>query len=86
MALTVLPVNSPLTQLRAQGIEVKFRRCLLMVFPKYKVTNAIRNLITGSAESIANELFQEAYYTKSKDPLGYQELAPCVRIVVASNF
>lgn len=74
MALTVLPVNSPLTQLRAQGTDVKFKRCLLMVFPRPKVTNSIRDFITANAESIANELYQEAYYTKSKDPLGYQEL------------
>jgi|GEM_PF-1564083 len=76
MALTVLPVNSPLTQLRAQGIEVKFKRCRLMVFPRPKVTNSIRDFISANVESIANELYQEAYYTKSKDPLGYQELDP----------
>lgn len=76
MALTALPVNSPLTQLRAQGIEVKFNRCRLMVFPRPKVTNSIRDFITANVESIANELYQEAYYTKSKDPLGYQDLDP----------
>jgi hypothetical protein len=75
MALTALPsVNSPLNQLRAQGIEVKFSRCRLMVFPRSAVTNSIRNLITANVEWIADELYQEAYYTKNKDPLGYQEL------------
>ncbi|MBD9356957.1 hypothetical protein [Methylomonas albis] len=71
MAITPWPVNSPLTQLRVQGIDVTFNRCRLMVFPSPKVTNAIRDFITANAESIANELYTEAYYKKSKDPLGY---------------
>lgn len=71
MAITPWPVNTPLTQLRGQGVDVNFNRCRLMVFPSPKVTNAIRDFITANAESIANELFTEAYYKKSKDPLGY---------------
>lgn len=71
MAITAWPVNSPLTQLRAQGIDVKFNRCRLMVFPRPKVTASIRDFITANAESIADELHLEAYYTKNPDPLGY---------------
>lgn len=71
MAITVWPVNSPLTQLRAQGIDVKFNRCRLMVFHRPNVTTAIRDFITNNAESIADELHLEAYYTKNPDPLGY---------------
>lgn len=71
MSITAWPVNTPLTQLRAQGVDVKFNRCRLMVFPSPKVTASIRDFITANAEAIADELFQEAYYTKSKDPLGY---------------
>lgn len=71
MSVTAWPINSPLTQLREQGIDVRFSRCRLMVFPRPKITSSIRDFITANAESIADELNLEAYYTKNPDPLGY---------------
>lgn len=71
MALTALPVNSPLTQLRAQGLEAEFQRAQLIVYPRLKITNTIRQFVCDNLESIVNELNQEGYYTKNPDPLGY---------------
>jgi len=71
MALTALPVNSPLTQLRAQGLEAKFNRARLVVYPRLKITETIRQFVITNLESIVNELNLEGYYTKNPDPLGY---------------
>lgn len=72
MALTPLPVNSPLTQLRAQGLDAAFNRCRLIVFPRHKITAARQQFVTDNFESIINELNLEGYYTKNPDPLGYE--------------
>ncbi|MDT4328729.1 hypothetical protein ACQE3D_09690 [Methylomonas sp. MS20] len=71
MALTALPVNSPLTQLRAQGFQAEFNRARLIVFPRPKITETIRQFVVTNLESIVNELNLEGYYTKNPDPLGY---------------
>lgn len=71
MAITVLPVNSPLTQLRAQGLDADFNRARLVVFPRPKITETIRQFVTDNLESIVDELHLEGYYRKNPDPLGY---------------
>lgn len=71
MALTALPVNSPLTQLRAQGLEAEFNRARVIVYPKPKITNTLRQFVSDNLVSIVNELNLEGYYTKNPDPLGY---------------
>lgn len=71
MALTALPVNSPLTQLRAQGLEAEFNRARVIVYPQPKITNTLRQFVSDNLVSIVNELNLEGYYTKNPDPLGY---------------
>ncbi|WP_446810131.1 hypothetical protein ACH50O_00585 [Methylomonas sp. 2BW1-5-20] len=71
MALTPLPVNSPLTQLRAQDFEAELDRARLVVYPRPKFNNTIRQFVSDNLESIVNELNLEGYYTKNPDPLGY---------------
>lgn len=71
MALTALPVNSPLTQLRAQGLEAELDSARLVVYPRPKITNTIRQFVVDNLESIVNELNLEGYYTKNPDSLGY---------------
>ncbi|MEQ1621442.1 MAG: hypothetical protein ABL919_08550 [Methylococcales bacterium] len=71
MALTPIPTNTPLTQLRQQGLDAVFSRCRVCVFPRHKITNSIAAFVTNNLEAIANELNQEGYYTKNNDPLGY---------------
>jgi hypothetical protein len=71
MAITPLPVNSPLTQLRAQGLEAELDRARLVVYPRPKFNNTIRQFVSDNLESIVNELNLEGYYTKNPDPLGY---------------
>ncbi|ATG89462.1 hypothetical protein [Methylomonas koyamae] len=71
MALTALPVNSPLTQLRAQGLEAEFNRARVIVYPRPKITNTLRQFVSDNLVSIVNELNLEGYYTKNPDPLGY---------------
>jgi hypothetical protein len=72
MALTALPINTPLTQLRAQGLEAEFNRARLVVFPRPKMTNTIRQFVVDNLESIVDELNLEGYYRKNPDPLGYE--------------
>lgn len=72
MALTALPVNSPLTQLRAQGLGAELDRARLVVYPRPKITNTLRAFVVTNLESIVNELNLEGYYTKNPDPLGYE--------------
>ncbi|MCQ8105529.1 hypothetical protein NP590_15565 [Methylomonas sp. SURF-2] len=72
MALTILPVNSPLTQLRAQGFDAEFMTAHLIVYPKPKITNTIRQFVVDNLESIVDELNLEGYYRKNPDPLGYE--------------
>lgn len=72
MALTALPVNSPLTQLRAQGLDAEFNRARLIVYPRPKLTNTLRQFVVDNLESIVDELNMEGYYTKNRDPLGYE--------------
>ncbi|QPK65156.1 hypothetical protein IVG45_09585 [Methylomonas sp. LL1] len=71
MALTVLPENTPLTQLRAQGLEAEFDRARLVMYPRPKITNTIRQFVVDNLEAIVDELNLEGYYTKNSDPLGY---------------
>ena len=71
MALTALPVNSPLTQLRAQGLEAELQRARLVMNPREKFNNTNRQFVVDNLESIVNELNLEGYYTKNQDPLGY---------------
>lgn len=71
MALTPIPTNTPLTQLRQQGLDAVFSRCRVCVFPRRKITSSIAAFVTTNLEAIANELNQEGYYTKNNDPLGY---------------
>lgn len=71
MALTALPVNSPLTQLRAQGFQLELHRARLAMYPRPKITNTLRAFVVTNLESIVNELNLEGYYTKNPDPLGY---------------
>jgi len=71
MAITPIPTNTPLTQLRQQGLDAVFNRCRVCVFPRHKITSSIAAFVTTNLEAIANELNQEAYYTQNKDPLGY---------------
>lgn len=71
MALTPLPNNTPLTQLRAQGLNADFNRARLVVFPRPKVTPEIREFVTGNLEAIVDELHLEGYYTKNPDTLGF---------------
>lgn len=71
MALTALPVNSPLTQLRAQGLEAELQRARLIVYPRPKITSTLQQLVLDNLNSIVNELNLEGYYTKNPDPLGY---------------
>lgn len=71
MALTTLPVNSPLTQLRAQGLEAEFNRARVIVYPRPKITEIIRQFVATNLTSIVDELNLEGYYTKNPDPLGY---------------
>lgn len=72
MALTTLPTNTPLTQLRAQGFDAEFMTAHLIVFPKPKITETIRQFVVSNLESIVDELNLEGYYRKNPDPLGYQ--------------
>jgi hypothetical protein len=72
MALTPLPVNSPLTQCRAQGLEAELQRARLVMYPREKITNTTRQFVIDNLESIVNELNLEGYYTKNPDPLGYE--------------
>ncbi|MGY6278317.1 hypothetical protein [Methylomonas sp. MgM2] len=71
MALTPIPSNTPLTQLRAQGLEAEFSRSRLIVFPRPKITNTIRQFVVDNLEAVVDELNLEGYYTKNPDPLGY---------------
>jgi hypothetical protein len=71
MALTALPVNSPLTQLRSQGLQAELDRARLVVYPRPKITNTLRQYVSDHLESIVDELNLEGYYTKNPDPLGY---------------
>lgn len=72
MPLTVLPTNTPLTQLRAQGFDAEFMTAHLIVYPRPKITNTIRLFVVDNLEAIVDELNLEGYYTKNPDPLGYQ--------------
>lgn len=71
MALTPIPSNTPLTQLRAQGLNAEFNRSRLIVFPRPKITNTLRQFVVDNLEAIVDELNLEGYYTKNPDPLGY---------------
>lgn len=71
MAITPIPTNTPLTQLRKQGLDAVFSRCRVCVFPRHKITSSIADFVTNNLEAIANELNQEGYYTKNNDVLGY---------------
>ncbi|OAI12597.1 hypothetical protein A1359_13755 [Methylomonas lenta] len=72
MALTTLPVNSPATQLRVQGFGLAFMTAHLIVYPRPKITNTVRQFVVDNLESIVDELNLEGYYSKSSDPLGYE--------------
>ncbi len=72
MALTTLPTNTALTQLRGQGYDAEFMTGHLIVFPKPKITETIRQFVVSNLESIVDELNLEGYYRKNPDPLGYQ--------------
>jgi hypothetical protein len=72
MALTLLPVNSPLIQLRAQGLDAEFMTAHLIVYPRPKITNTIRQFVVDNLEAIVDEVNLEGYYRKNPDPLGYQ--------------
>lgn len=71
MALTTIPSNTPLTQLRAQGIDAVFSRCRACVYPRHKLTGPICTFVTENLEAIVDELNLEGYYTKNPDTLGY---------------
>lgn len=71
MALTPIPSNTPLTQLRAQGIDAVFSRCRVCVFPRHKLTAVINAFVTDNLEAIVDEMNLEGYYTKNPDTLGY---------------
>jgi len=71
MAITPIPTNTPLTQLRQQGLDAVFSRCRVCVFPRHKITSTIAAFVTTNLEAIANELNQEGYYTNNNDALGY---------------
>ncbi|MFZ2170550.1 MAG: hypothetical protein WAW61_13055 [Methylococcaceae bacterium] len=83
MALTALPTNSPLSVLRAQGINAHFSRANVRVFPRQKVTKDIQTFINTNLLSIVDELNQENYFTKSRDPLGFK--ADTTRDTLVSN-
>ena len=72
MSVIPWPVNTPLTQLRAQGFDAEFMTAHLIVYPKPKITETIRQFVVTNLESIVDELNLEGYYRKNPDPLGYQ--------------
>lgn len=71
MALTSLPQNSPLSVLRAQGLDAHFSRCRVRVYPRQKITSDIRTYVTTNLLAIVDELNLEGYYAKNPDTLGY---------------
>lgn len=71
MALTPLPTNTPLTQLRDQGFGVEFKRAMVIVFPRPKITESVRQFVTDNLLSIVDELNLEDYYRKNENRLGY---------------
>ena len=72
MSITPWPVNTPLTQLRAQGLDAEFMTAHLIVYPKPKITNTIRQFVVNNLEAIVDEVNLEGYYSKNSDRLGYQ--------------
>lgn len=72
MSITAWPVNTPLTQLRAQGLDAEFMTAHLIVYPKPKITNTIRQFVVDNLEAIVDEVNLEGYYRKNPDRLGYQ--------------
>jgi hypothetical protein len=72
MSVTPWPVNTPLTQLRAQGLDAEFMTAHLIVYPRPKITNTIRQFVVDNLEAIVDEVNLEGYYRKNPDRLGYQ--------------
>jgi hypothetical protein len=72
MSVRSWPTNTPLTQLRAQGFDAEFMTAHLIVYPRPKITETIRQFVVSNLESIVDEVNLEGYYRKNPDRLGYQ--------------
>ncbi len=72
MSVTPWPINTPLTQLRSQGFDAEFMTAHLIVYPRPKITNTIRQFVVDNLEAIVDEVNLEGYYRKNPDRLGYQ--------------